>query len=144
MAEFLVGILSNIVSVILVGLLVAGWYLTRRRLLLTFFGLRGEKRVVIYPSRLKVQRSLGVDQTPRSFSAMATPEYETKIIADLTAFFEQFTPRIVRLWGANPLLRWGGHQGFDRLAGVGGRDPARLHNSRARAARIQRDRKSVV
>jgi hypothetical protein len=105
-AGLLLGILSNIVSLVIVGALVGTWYLLRRRPLLVFFGLKRSHRVVIYPSRLKVQSSLGVDDIERSFGATATPEYEAKIIAEITAFFERFTPRIFR-WLDAPLLRWG-------------------------------------
>jgi hypothetical protein len=103
---FWVGVLSNIVSLLIVGAAVGVWYLLRRRPLLAFFGLQRRHRVVIYPSRLKVESSRGVDGTSRSFGAMATPEYEAKIIAEITGFFDRFTPRILR-WLNALLLRWG-------------------------------------
>jgi hypothetical protein len=103
-ATFWLGVLSNIVSLLIVGASIGVWYLLRRRPLLAFFGLQRRRRVVIYPSRLKVESSRGVDDTSRSFGAMATPEYEAKIIAEITTFFDRFTPRILR-WLDSPLLR---------------------------------------
>jgi hypothetical protein len=101
------GVLSNLMSLLVVGALVGAWYFLRRRRLTAFFGLCSVRRILVYGSRLDVPSggSRGIDGRPRSFAGIATPDYEAALIADIDGFFGRFAPRILR-WKDVPLFRW--------------------------------------
>jgi len=102
--EIWVGILSNIASLVVVGAPASAWYLVVRRRRLAFFGLRDTSRVVIYASRLYVPSgaSLGPDGRRRTFQGIATPDYESTVIASIQGFFAG----LARFWRRTG-LRWG-------------------------------------
>jgi hypothetical protein len=99
-----VGVLSNVASVVVVGAPASAWYLVVRRRRLAFFGLRDTRRVTLYASRLYVPSgaSVGPDGRPRTFQGIATPDYESTLIASIEGFFAG----LARLWRRTG-LRWG-------------------------------------
>src|SRR6266566_4678391 len=101
--EIWVGVLSNVASVVVVGAPASAWYLVVRRRL-AFFGLRDTRRVTLYASRLYVPSgtSLGPDGRTRTFQGIATPDYESSLIASIEGFFAG----LAHLWRRTG-LRWG-------------------------------------
>jgi len=102
--EIWVGVLSNITSLVVVGGPASAWYLAVRRRRLAFFGLRDTRRVTLYASRLYVPSgtSLGTDGRRRTFEGIATPDYESTLIASIEGFFAG----LARVWRRTG-LRWG-------------------------------------
>jgi hypothetical protein len=98
------GTLSNIAAVVLIGVPASTWYLVLRRRRLAFFGFRGTSRVILYASRLYVPSgaSLGSDGRPRTFQGIATPDYESTLIASVEGFFAS----LAHPWRRTG-LRWG-------------------------------------
>jgi hypothetical protein len=99
-----VGFVVNVASAVVIGALAAVWFLVLRRRRLAFFGLRGNRRVVIYASRLYVPTgsSLGPDGHARMFQGVATPNYEATVVASIQGFFAG----LGRVWQRTG-LRWG-------------------------------------
>ena len=83
----------------------ADLFLTRRRRLLTFFDLKGRKRLVLYLSNVCVQPggSVGVDGKPRSYSGTAIPGNETILIPLFQRLFNFVIPGLSEQPG---LLKW--------------------------------------
>src|SRR6266511_4964608 len=97
--NWLESIAQNLVAelLFLLILLALGWLLyrvTHRRPLLSFFGIRGSKRLVVYLSNLSIQRggAVGVDGLPRSFGESALPAYEVDLIPWLQRLFNYVVP----------------------------------------------------
>jgi hypothetical protein len=104
-----VNILSNVLSLIVVGLVsLIVFVATRRRRLRSFFGLRRTGRLLVYVSNLGLEpfSSRGVDGALRSYSGGALPEYETYLVAAIQRFFDSVTPSIRQRGGPLRLLRW--------------------------------------
>jgi hypothetical protein len=77
--------------------LALGWLLyrvTHRGPLLSFFGVRASKRLVVYFSNLSIQRggALGVDRLPRSFGESAVPAYEAALMPWFQRLFNYVVP----------------------------------------------------
>jgi len=76
---------------------VVGWLVHRlmtRARLLTFFGVKGRKRVVLYLSSVRVMPggSVGVDNQPRSYGGIAIPENEARLIPLFQRLFNFLVP----------------------------------------------------
>jgi hypothetical protein len=97
--NWLESIAQNLVAefLFLLILLALGWLLyrvTRRGPLLSFFGIKGPKRLVVYLSNLRIQQggALGVDGLPRSFGENALPAYEADLMPWLQRLFNYVVP----------------------------------------------------
>jgi hypothetical protein len=97
--NWLESIAQNLVAelLFLLILLALGWLLyrvTHRRPLLSFFGISGSKRLIVYLSNLSIQRggALGVDRLPRSFGESALPAYEAALMPWLQRLFNYVVP----------------------------------------------------
>lgn len=99
-------IASNLLTIPIIG--IAGWlahFLTRRRRLLAFFGLSGQKRLVLYLSNVQVQQfgSVGVDGQPRAYAGTAIPYNEAILIPTFQRLFNFVVPGLADQPG---LLKW--------------------------------------
>ena len=106
---YVVSILSNVLTLIILGFLSWTIFLaTRRRKLQSFFGLKGTRRLLIYVSNLHLDSfaSQGIDGAYRSYSGGAVPEYETRLSAVIQRFFDSLTPRTRQRAGLLRFLRW--------------------------------------
>ena len=110
MQNWLESIAQDLVAelLFLLILLALGWLLyrvTHRRPLLSFFGIRGSKRLVVYLSNLSIQRggALGVDGLPRSFGESALPAYEAALTPWLQRLFNYVVPGTTEQPG---FLKW--------------------------------------
>jgi len=91
----LLGIAANVLTVILViGLGWLAYVLGHRRKLVSFFHLGKSRQVILYTSSLRVLRggAVGVDGQPRSFSGVAIPQYEAKVVAAFQQLFNTAAP----------------------------------------------------
>ncbi len=100
------GVAQNIVADLLfLGILpVLGWLvyrLTRRDPLLSFFGVKGSKKLFVYLSNLRIRQggALGVDGVPRSFSESAIPAYEAALVPAFQRIFNYVVPGVEALPG---------------------------------------------
>lgn len=99
-------IASNLITIALVAAF--AWVLhlvTRRSRLLSFFGLKKSKRLVLYLSNVRVQQfgSIGVDGQPRAYSGTAIPENEAFLVATFQRLFNFVVPGL----GDHPeFLKW--------------------------------------
>lgn len=83
-------------------ILFIGWLIylsTHRSKLLKFFGLKENKKIILYTSNLKITPGLnsgaiGVDQIVRNFSENAIPVYEVNLIAIYQRLFNFIIPGI--------------------------------------------------
>ncbi len=69
--------------------------------MLSFFGVKGSKRLFVYLSNLRIRRggALGVDGVPRSFSESAIPVYEATLVPALQRIFNYVVPGVEALPG---------------------------------------------
>jgi hypothetical protein len=106
---YVVSLLSNLLTLGILGLLGGIWFLaTRRRKVQSFFGLKGTRRLLVYVSNLQLEPggSHGMDGVPRSYGGGAVPEYEILLIAKVQRFFDSVTPRTRQRSGRIRFLRW--------------------------------------
>jgi hypothetical protein len=99
-------IASNLLTILIIA--IVGWliyFFTRRARLLAFFGLKGQKRLVLYLSNVKVQQfgSVGVDGQPRSYAGTAIPDNEAVLIPIFQRVFNFVVPGLSEQPG---LLKW--------------------------------------
>lgn len=85
-----------------------GWviyHFTTRRRLLSFFGVKDSKRIVLYLSNLRVLAggALGIDGIPRSFGESAIPLYESNLVSIFQRLFNFVIPGIESQPG---FLKW--------------------------------------
>ena len=99
MQDWLESVAQNLVAetLFLLILLALGWLLyrvTHRRPLLSFFGIKRPKRILVYLSNLRIQRggALGVDGLSRLFGESAVPAYEAALMPWLQRLFNYVVP----------------------------------------------------
>ncbi|MDY6857023.1 MAG: hypothetical protein SWO11_20410 [Thermodesulfobacteriota bacterium] len=85
--------------IFLVGVIIY-WSVGRRKLL-NFFGLKSQKRIILYLSNIRVTRggSIGVDNTPRAFSGDAIAANEARLIPYFQRLFNFIVPQVKSLPG---------------------------------------------
>lgn len=99
-------IASNLLTILIIA--IVGWlayFFTRRGRLLRFFGLKGQKRLILYLSNVQVQRggSVGVDGQPRAYAGTAIPENEAILIPIFQRLFNFVIPGLAEQPGP---LKW--------------------------------------
>ena len=88
-------IASNLLTILIIA--VVGWLIlrfTRRAQLLSFFGLKDRKQILVYLSNVRVQLggSVGVDSQPRSYAGTTIPENEAILIPVFQRLFNFVIP----------------------------------------------------
>jgi hypothetical protein len=107
--SYAINILSNVITLIILGLLgLIVFAATQRRRVRSFFELTGTGRLLVYISNLHLHSfdSHGADGVRRSYSGGAVPDYETHLIAAIQQFFDSVTPSIRQRGGRLSFLRW--------------------------------------
>ena len=104
MIEVLTSIGINIISSLITLLILSalGWcifYFTRRSSLLSFFGIKETKRIILYLSRIGVSQSIGIDGVPRAFTGSAIAENEALLIPVFQRLFNFIVPGATNLPG---------------------------------------------
>ena len=97
-------IASNLLTILIIDLWLIHFF-TRRARLLAFFGLKGQKRLVLYLSNVQVQQggSVGVDGQPRSYAGTAIPDNEAVLIPIFQRVFNFVVPGLAEQLG---VLKW--------------------------------------
>lgn len=94
--QYIVNILSDFIFLILTTVGVFFLYkCTKRRSLLEFFGLNGNKKVIIYTSNLLItQKGAASDfrGLPRSYTGFSVPYYEVTMLPPLIRLFNVIVP----------------------------------------------------
>jgi hypothetical protein len=87
-------LLASVLFFVLFLLLGSGWYLWRRRALLSLFQVANTKRLIIYLSRVEVVQggSLGVGGVARSFAGPTVTASEANAAMLLAGIFEYLIP----------------------------------------------------
>ena len=97
---------SNLLTILIIA--AVGWgihRITRRARLLRFFGLKQERRLVLYLSNVRVVTggAIGIDEKPRSYSGTAIPDNEVGLIPVFQRLFNFIIPGVTEQPG---FLKW--------------------------------------